>query len=141
MELLLNRQFETELSTIGTLALNGVTQCFVLELPWRDNQPDISRIPAGTYGVQLLPSKKFNRIMPHLIDVPNRSEIEIHWGNAPQDTDGCILVGSSRGTDYVYHSVETFSELFPQLQAAADASEAISITIVDPDGSASFPNA
>lgn len=132
MELRLTRQWETPESTIGTLYINGVTQCFVLELPWKDNQPYISRIPAGSYDVKLLPSLKFKRIMPHLIDVPNRQAIEIHWGNSPADTDGCLLVGSSRGVDYVYNSVEEFSEVYDQLQKASDVGETITITVVDP---------
>lgn len=132
MELKLVRTWLTEASTIGVLYVNGATECFTLELPWKDNLPDVSCIPAGTYDVLLQFSPRFNRIMPHLQAVPNREDILLHWGNFPADTEGCILVGEKRGNDSVLDSVEAFSEFFPKLQAAADASEPITITVVNP---------
>ena len=73
-----------------------------LELPWRDNQHQISCIPEGDYVVK----KVINRIthggmaLPisfELSDVPNRAGILIHPGNTISDTRGCILVGLSFG--------------------------------------------
>lgn len=32
--------------------------------------------------------------MPHIQNVPDRSEIEIHIGNYLTDTDGCVLLGN-----------------------------------------------
>lgn len=64
-----------------------------LELPWRGNQRGVSCIPAGTYPVQYGWSDRWNCLMPHVLDVPGRDAIEIHIGNGPGDTDGCIIVG------------------------------------------------
>jgi len=80
--------------TTGTLLVEGTPLCSTLELPWKNNTPDISCIPEGTYEVKLLPSARWGRPMPHVQNVPGRSEIEIHVGNFVQDTDGCILLGT-----------------------------------------------
>lgn len=65
-----------------------------LELPWKGNQKGVSCVPAGTYPVQYAWSDRWNRLMPHVLDVPFRDLIELHIGNFPRDTDGCVLVGS-----------------------------------------------
>ncbi len=48
-------------------------------------------------------------------DVPADRYILIHIGNYPKDTDGCILLGSSKGKDFVGNSTNTvfaFYKLF-----------------------------
>jgi hypothetical protein len=62
------------------------------ELPWRDNQRNVSCIPPGRYEVKRRWSLKYKS---HWIlkNVPNRSYILIHVGNFMDDTQGCILVG------------------------------------------------
>jgi hypothetical protein len=68
-----------------------------LELPWRDNQRNISRIPAGEYEAIKYYSPKFKRTVILLLDVPERTGIEIHPGNTIDDTTGCIVVGKKWG--------------------------------------------
>ena len=68
-----------------------------LELPWRDNRRNISRIPPGEYDAIKYYSPKFKRTVILLLDVPERTGIEIHPGNTIKDTTGCILVGSAWG--------------------------------------------
>ena len=67
-----------------------------LELPYLQNQHDISCIPEGWYRVYMLHSPKHGDCF-HLIDVPDRDAILIHKGNyaagSQVDTRGCILVG------------------------------------------------
>lgn len=38
-------------------------------------------------------SNRFGRRVPHVLDVPGRTAIEIHAGNDSTDTHGCILLG------------------------------------------------
>src|ERR1019366_923671 len=59
-----------------------------LEPPWKNNQPKVSCIPAGVYEVVITLSPRFGRLMPHLLNVPNRTEIEFHYGNTVSDTEG-----------------------------------------------------
>jgi hypothetical protein len=70
--------------------------CVTLELPWLDNQHNISCIPSGTYECFRELSPKHG-ICFELRNVPDRQEIQIHIGNYPKDTLGCILVGKEFG--------------------------------------------
>ena len=89
--------------TRGMWITNGIV-CNTLELPWRDNEPNISCIPAGEYKVRMRISGKYGEVY-HIKDVPNRSYILIHSGNWAGDikkgfkthVKGCILLGKSRG--------------------------------------------
>ena len=77
--------------TLGRLSY-GEFKCFTLELPDRDNQQDISCIPAGRYRVTRYKSpSKGNVLLLH--NVVNRTYIEIHAGNYTREILGCILVG------------------------------------------------
>lgn len=51
------------------------------------------RIPAGTYKLFRVKSPELGYDVLVLDNVPNRSAIEIHRGNYPSDSEGCILVG------------------------------------------------
>ena len=73
---------------------NVIYKFFTLELPWENNQRNISCIPKGVYNIKKIES-------PHLgycLDVkcvPNRTYIRIHSGNYYSQIMGCILVGDS----------------------------------------------
>lgn len=77
----------------------GAFQCYTLELPWRNNEPEQSCIPPGVYQCGLRPSKKFGNwtggMVYHIQPVQGRTDILIHAGNTPADTLGCILVGET----------------------------------------------
>ena len=55
---------------------------YTLELPWKENRRNISRIPAGEYEAIKYYSPKHKRIVILLLDVPDRTNIEIHPGMA-----------------------------------------------------------
>ena len=82
--------------TLGFLHIqttNLVWRCKTLELPWLNNKPQISCIPAGKYVCRRLVSSKFGETF-QVCDVPGRVGILFHAGNsAPRDTRGCILLG------------------------------------------------
>jgi hypothetical protein len=61
--------------------------------------------------------------MPHLIAVPGFEGIRIHSGNTAADTDGCVLVGDTRGPDSVGQSKVAFERLFRLLDSATDEIE------------------
>jgi len=82
--------------TFGKLEIDGSSFCVTLELPWFENQNQISCIPVGTYKCKRHSSVKFGNVW-EICDVPNRDAILIHAGNLPKDTHGCVLVGSVRG--------------------------------------------
>ena len=80
-------------STIGRLWTNGF-QCFTLELPWLDNQRNISCIPPGVYQYRYKRSNRNGDVL-ELDTVIGRTYIQIHAGNFTNQIEGCILVGRS----------------------------------------------
>lgn len=119
MELLLIRYEFTDKSTIGTLYLDGIKECFTLEDVVRDVKiPKETAIPFGRYEVDITMSQRFGRSMPLIKEVPNFEGIRIHSGNTSDDTEGCILVGTTRGKDAIGNSRDAFKELFIKLTIA-----------------------
>ncbi len=96
--MLLVRTEHTDTYTRGVLMLPDQV-FYTLELPWRDNERRISCIPTGAYESLYLPlsaSGKY-RSTYHLQQVDGRSGILIHNGNIVSHTDGCILIGMTKG--------------------------------------------
>jgi hypothetical protein len=73
------------------------------ELPWRDNQENISRIPAGMYLCKYRPNGKHGECY-ELQEVPDRTVVQVHIGNWcgdeslgwKSDVLGCIILGLGR---------------------------------------------
>lgn len=100
--------------------------------------PGTTRIPAGRYQLELKPvgTSRFDvrasgilaasghayHGMIRLRNVPNFSEVLIHWGNYHTDTEGCILVGRTkmRGGDgalAVGASQAAFADIYSRIAA------------------------
>lgn len=119
------RKWETASATVSTLSVdNGTLRGYVLERPGPDTtQSGLRlRIPEGSYRLQWHNSnidsvKRYNPV-PLLYNnvVPQGRYILIHNGNYPRDTDGCLLVGQTRGTDFVGESVAMLRKLTEFLQ-------------------------
>jgi Family of unknown function (DUF5675) len=100
MELELFRTYDPE-GTNGELKL---VVCNTIELPWLQNQRNVSCIPEGRYELRKRFIKKFGL---HLlvVDVPDRSWILIHPANdAKTQLKGCIapvtqLTGPGKGNE------------------------------------------
>lgn len=63
-----------------------------LELPWKNNEFQVSCIPTGTYKCTPRTSEKFKKHF-YVENVEDRDTILIHVGNYTKDTHGCILLG------------------------------------------------
>lgn len=135
MNILVTRHTYTDKSTIGSLYFEEVFSCFTLEDKDRVLEEDgvkvqnETAIPRGTYPVTIDHSPHFGRDLPHILNVPEFTGIRIHPGNAPKDTDGCILVGLTCTADFVGDSVKAFGPLFDRIQQALTAGEAVTITV------------
>lgn len=138
MILELTRRWLTDESTIGMLSVNGVFECYTLEDKVREvvGQPVAdwkvagkTAIPVGTYDVVVNFSDRFQKWMPELLNVPGFAGIRIHSGNDDADTEGCILVGQSKGDNYIFNSRPAFKQLFAKIQDARSKEESITITI------------
>lgn len=114
--MILNRTDFTNTSTIGELLLDGVFQCFSLELSCRKQDGVKNCIPAGKYEVQITYSTRFKKDMPLLVGVPGFDGIRIHPGNSSISTIGCILVGKTKTTDWIGDSVLAFNDLYAKIE-------------------------
>lgn len=131
MNLRLVREAFSDRSTIGSLYVDNVFQCFTLEDVVRDQKiAGETCIPYGQYEVVITFSQKFNRELPLVKNVPGFDGIRIHPGNTDVNTHGCILVGEVRLQDRIEQSKVAFEKLFARLKGAGK----ISLEIVEPDG-------
>lgn len=94
----LSRLKSEENQTLGVIHVYNeiveIYSCYTLELPWLNNQRNISCIPKGEYKMIKHNSPKFGSCL-WIQNVPNRDEILIHKGNYYKDTMGCVLVGNN----------------------------------------------
>lgn len=42
----------------------------------------------------------------------DRDHIYIHVGNKPEDTEGCLLIGLKKETDYIYNSLDAYKSFY-----------------------------
>lgn len=122
MELLVIRGNDDGKSVKGHLTLSNILSarilCDTLEPSAHASFP---KIPAGRYAIMLEMSLRFGEITPHLQNVPGRFCVEIHPGNFPQDTHGCLLVGhDEKIPDEIENSRSAFLDLMQLLRVAAD---------------------
>ena len=133
MELKLIRKRLYKDSTIGELLIDGYFECYTLEdevRPPGEKVPGETAISAGTYKLVIDKSDRFKCLMPHLLDVPMFTGVRIHSGNTDQDTEGCILVGSTIvNENFIGNSKVAFDQLFSKLKLTFDLGEEIRITI------------
>lgn len=151
MRLTLNRHPSGLTCTIGDLLVDGELLCHTLEDPVRE-QPGVpvsvwkvagdTAIPAGVYDVQLtfsdraaqgylwtpLPDYK----LPQVMNVPGFEGIRIHAGNTDNDTEGCILVGSWTGGEFLHNSRGSLQSLLDTMNVAMIGNLPITIEVCNP---------
>jgi len=124
MILKLQRQRSTPTATFGDLSVDGMFECHTLE------RPEV-QIPSGTYSIEITFSPRFQRLLPLLDSVPGRTDIRIHAGNWPRDTEGCILVGQTLGVDMISNSLLALNPLVEKIQAALASEQPVQISVCD----------
>jgi hypothetical protein len=114
--------------------------CQTLEDPMREGEKVYgdTAIPLGTYRVTITRSKRFNKMMPLLHNVPNFGGVRLHCGNNTDDTSGCILVGMGRNADadsdglQLLDSRDAMDEVQPRIASALARGEEVWLDIVQP---------
>lgn len=137
MEIEVIRNTFTDKSTIGEILIDGVHECFSLEDRDRglsDNWPieqinkfkvfGLTCIPYGRYKVIVTKSERFSNMaghdvyLPFLLNVKGFDGVRIHSGNRPEDTEGCILVGTDKGIDVINNSRTAFVKINDRINQA-----------------------
>lgn len=127
--LFLKRDLVSSIQNQGILTVvnhlgQPVFKCFTIELPWRDNLPNISCIPKGEYKLALRNSPKYGDHI-HVTGVPARSYILIHPANYVGQLRGCIAVGDKRvdlngdGVADISNSKKTMATLLNFVQSGS----------------------
>ena len=129
MKLKIVRKYPRETYIIGDLSINGEQFSDSLELPWLDNQPNISCIPEGIYVVKMLYSNRFGRLMPTIMDVPDRSNVLMHAANFSSELRGCVATGKNSMTGGLYPS-RPYSDKLNEILLATDEEITLEITSV-----------
>ena len=130
MQLTLVRSNYLDDCIVGSLAIDGRPRCFTLEDVEREVKiPGKTAIPRGLYKLILDYSVRFQRQMPHILDVPGFEGIRIHAGNTAADTEGCILVGLTKANSFIGQSRIAFDRLFVSLEQAHYLGEPMFIEI------------
>ena len=149
MEIVLKRDTFTPTSTIGTLTVNGVFECYILEDTDRGlddmmyiieiNKRKVygeTAIPYGIYKVVVTKSERFSQLrgkptyLPLLLNVKGFEGIRIHTGNKPEDTHGCQLPARKKGVNNVSESTLAFNQLNDKINNAIKAGETVIYKII-----------
>lgn len=146
MKLELKRTNKYDDCTIGELYVDGEFFCYTCEDKDRGLNSSMSEsevaaikvasetaIPTGTYYITLnVVSPKYSKVayyknlcdggkVPRLVGVVGFDGVLIHKGNTAEDSAGCILVGTTKGTKTIYKSADAFSALYAKLKSATDS--------------------
>jgi len=133
MKLVLERLHLSPTFTIGHLTVDGVWECWTLE-----DQVRILKVPGKTcipYGIFMVVrdfSNRFQRLMLHVLDVPDFEGIRFHGGNTAEDTEGCILCGLNRYPERISRCAPAVQALEKKVFAALDAGEEVTLEVTRP---------
>lgn len=137
-------------ATIGDVLVDMKPVCKSLEDPWHVAKINGStRIPAGLYPMALravsgLPEREtlhdkylkrfpeFHKGMLWIREVPWFEYVYVHIGNDPDDTKGCVLVGTDVEGHTLTGSEKAYRELYPMIAAAFAKGENVWFQVVDP---------
>ncbi len=126
------RKWETEISTIGEFTIDNTTITgFILEEKGPDTKTSglEQRIPIGTYNMVMHNGTKFKNVLKlYNNDVSIDRAILIHSGNSAADTEGCLVVGTTRSEDWVSSSKDKLNEIMEHVKVAGIENAKIIIT-------------
>lgn len=148
MDIILERKDFTDKSAISDVSIDGVHECFVIEDKDRGLDATmkideinklkifgVTAIPYGRYKIVITRSNRFSKAaghdvyLPELLKVPGYEGVRIHTGNKPEDSEGCLLPGTTKGLNQVLNSKTAFIKLNEKINTAIKAGQEVWITI------------
>ena len=118
----------------GVLLHNGEPFLSTLELPWKDNKPNVSCIPPGRYYCTRTKDRTLSggTHIPETFevnDVKGRDGILFHVGNFAKDTHGCILLGLGYDEMPGYPMITRSTDAFEKFMKMTSSTDGFSILI------------
>lgn len=125
------RDTYSDMGTFGKLYIDGKFFCYTVEQLWKDNLPEVSCIPEGTYQLKL----RFSPIVQkssdgefsegyEITNVPGRKYVMVHAANTFDQLKACLACGDSLGFVNnkwaVLNSKTTFKKLMHKLEEKND---------------------
>lgn len=140
MHLQLIRYKRTPDSTQGILFNLSTFLAYTLELPWLNNQPNISCIRIGNYRVSpwrrpngdnvfILRGESVCALPAELDEKKTRCLILFHTGNTCQDIQGCISPGLTAGINTVGRSGDAMNALHKYTKPYLSMNKSFGLTI------------
>ena len=139
MYIQLVRESFTKKATEGKLFVNGEFECYTLEDTDRNLEDGGEKIygetaiPKDKYNLAISMSNRFKKLLIEIQNVDNFTGVRIHTGNSSEDTDGCVLVGSSNNKtddDWISNSRIAYGKLHSKVEEALLRDEEITLEIV-----------
>lgn len=86
-------------------------------------------IPRGRYRVVVDFSHRFQKNLPHILEVPGYEGVRIHGGNRAEQSLGCVLVGQIRTADGVANCAPVVQRVIDLIENDAEVGKDSWITI------------
>ena len=125
--------------TEGKLYINDRFECYTIEDKDRhledggDKVYGKTAIPRGEYNIRITHSNRFNKDLIKIDSVEYFTGVRIHSGNSSEDTEGCIIVGSTNTQDddnWVGGSRIAYNRLHFRVKEALDMREQVTLKVV-----------
>ena len=142
MEVVIVRDEVDGEATIGRVFIDGLFFSYSLEDPVRKKKiAKITAINAGRYRLLMYNSPKHGRVPRifrevglNIVEPENFSFVEIHPGNTPKDTEGCVLLGLERSKDghRISRSRDACRAFTDQVEAVIKKGGSVYLTLINP---------
>jgi GH24 family phage-related lysozyme (muramidase) len=142
LELHLQRTALLSDRALGNITRNGAHVVFTCEdkvRPAGVKVANATAIPAGRYRVTVDYSPTFNKNLPRLQAVPGFAGILMHGGNGPEDSRGCILVGTQQDKTKIWDCPPAVQKLIDLIATYTEAGGQAWLTISNPAGEPAVP--
>jgi hypothetical protein len=119
-----------EHGTFGSFELLKTPVCVTLEPYHRQNEKNISCIPAGDYVCKKVNSPKYGPTY-EITDIEGRSHVLFHWGNFDTNTRGCVLLGEEFGKIGTDTAILSSKRAFREFMDLLHGFDEFTLTIVE----------
>jgi hypothetical protein len=125
MKVLVTRDIFGPTWATSQITVDGEFECYGLEPQVRPADSEKvaghTAIPEGLYDLKLTYSPRFEKDVLEVMNVPGFAGIRIHPGNSDVDTEGCLVLGTSRHSDWVGSSLIAVAAFNDKIASATDA--------------------